>query len=268
MQQQLFEELIDGLIDTFTLLQESLTDRDKLKQFVGYLQYRDNTESSKSQSVDTAIRNVAAVAKVARNINNTLDDINMGRFADKAKNEKRPESEILLSKDAVLSSISQFKVFLESEGESQEDAKRVSALYDRFVKTVLPEIAVLEAVKELREQFHPHPVGQKPTYPGKRACPDARKFLMEHYGEDIENGSLTPGILQSIDKYLYTALYRDLEGTGETVADVVRPRGKPYARRAVACAAILGTADTEEAGRFFGSLRADRVERHMTKKIR
>ncbi|WP_157081100.1 hypothetical protein [Novosphingobium naphthalenivorans] len=127
----------------------------------------------------------------------------------------------------------------------------------------------LSAVRELRWQFNRPRVDVREPFPGKRAGSDPETFLLATYGDVIRDGSFGPGRLSNIDSALYIALQRDLskKNPSETIGDFFErhatERGsatKAYARKAAACAELLGATEME-ASRFFGGIRADRTSK-------
>ena len=135
-----------------------------------------------------------------------------------------------------------------------------------FVRELFPELDVLDAVSELRDQFHSKKVVCKTRFPGRRSGTDAKAFTLEQYGDEIRSGALGPGRLETIDQNLYMSLRQRLESEtpARSVAEFFaehaaeEKQGSPLARRINACASILDTTPTD-AGRFFAGVRPDRV---------
>ena len=143
----------------------------------------------------------------------------------------------------------------------------IAMLLDRYVAEHLPEISTVPAVRELRSQFHRHPGPIKASYPGRKYQGKASDFLEEHFADDIADGKLGPGQLALIDRPLYSALRYELsqrtppttirayfEGSLSAGARITR-----FQRRVSACAVLLD-ANEEQAARFFGGMRPDRVK--------
>lgn len=260
-EQSLAKEIVEEVKDC-------ITDSNNIVYFSDYIQKRDNDKESLPIELEAAIEELVSDIDTAQTLDKLSRDAFMGKFADRFGKRRQDESErpAPLSEAEAKSASDKFRIFLERQGLGKPDAARIAALHATFVQKELPELSVLAAVQELRNQFSPVPVKPKNPYPGKRVYPDARKFLIDNYGEEIDNGQMTPGKLQELDKALYMALYRDVDGTTETVADLVEPKGKPYAKRAAASATILGASSPEEAGRFFGGLRVDRIAKHESAK--
>ncbi len=175
-----------------------------------------------------------------------------------------------------------FAEFLKDNG--VDDTKAASFL-DRFIAEKMPDLAVLAAVKELRELHKRERVRDKPIFPGRKSDVDAVGYLLRHYGDDIRANRLGPGRVQVLDKHLYNSVNIALSNTtprpefgGKTIAQHYFPEGDPPAsirelfdrlsakgvfltpleERARACAIVLDSTD-EEAARFFSTLRTDRV---------
>ena len=154
-----------------------------------------------------------------------------------------------------------FRNFLARQGIVAEEAERLTELHNTFVKTELPEIDVLEAVQDLRDQWQ----GKKPNYAryrGRETDGDPRAHLIKHFGESIKAGRFSSGQLALADRALYDALRNDLAADPKrTVGDVFDElRQDPRRRSALvqrvdACAIVLGSS-AEEAAAFFDTVRS------------
>src|ERR1700733_1552382 len=83
-------------------------------------------------------------------------------YIDQERSRRLRESVALTASD-------RFLRFLEKKGLPEEEAQRFGKLHQEFLQENLPEVEVLSAVQELRDQFHSGPpVEQKRPYPGKR----------------------------------------------------------------------------------------------------
>jgi hypothetical protein len=218
----------------------------------------------KEKQINIALDELSDTVRLLNSVKNLSSNASMGRFSDRERPPRHPSPKPLVGEAASLAS-ARFSHFLEHRGLDKSEAQRISALHQEFIEKELPEIPVLAVVQELRDQFYGEPVQVKQPYLGKtreKEFPDPKEFLFHHYGQEISKGRLTTGRLQEIDPLLYKSLYRDLEDGSTTIGEVVEPRGKPTTQKAVACAAILGTSSLEEAGRFFGGMRADRLAKH------
>lgn len=157
--------------------------------------------------------------------------------------------------------------YLNKIGVEEPLAREFAHKFSEFVSDEMPDLEVLSAVEDLREQHRAEqPVTPKRKYPGRRSSTDADpvKFLDDVYGEEVRAGRLSVSRLQELDSALYQSLYTDMKAQGKNVSDILNPKARDYLRRATACAHILGIDSPEEAGRFFG-MRPNRIASLLTR---
>lgn len=153
---------------------------------------------------------------------------------------------------------------------------------DRYVRQQLPDVEVLAAVNELRDQFQIRKRMQtrkefrsmtiaREPYPGLTTGIDPIAYVLEKYGDEIRSGILGSARLRKIDLKLYEALY-DRLGRADppmTVAGFFEKQqsgvqfgegkqGALNARRVRALAVILGQPDADTMG-FFSSIRSGHI---------
>jgi hypothetical protein len=219
--------------------------------------------SSVRESIDN--RSQGIIRQDALNLLDSVvnDEVFISKFvanyADLVRGGQKQQAD--LSQPGAQQAGARFERFLIQQGESPDTASAQRQKLEVFMSEELPELSVLSAVMELREQFHGH-AGNKPSYPGKRSGITPADFVIEHYADNIRAGSIGPGQLAISDRRLYGALRDDLRAQDppQSMAnffDSVRlenKRGKLSERRVRACAAVLGAND-DQAARFFGTLR-------------
>lgn len=135
-----------------------------------------------------------------------------------------------------------------------------------YVNRFFPELSVLDAVAELREQVHGEKTAAKQPYPGRRSGVDAVDYLLKNYGTEIKGGRLGPGQLHLLDQNLYVAVRHQLSEAKPpaTIAAFLESHapeekhGSAFQRRIRACAQILDT-DEESTARFLSNVRGDRL---------
>ena len=151
----------------------------------------------------------------------------------------------------------------ELDASYNEDPKQKKSA---LVKRIFPDIELLDAVSELRDQALFKGLTKKPLYPGRRSGRDPIAFLLENYKIDIEQGWLGPGQLYRLDVLLYASVRRALDQHNPplTVGQFfesktpMEKRGSLHQRRLQACSIMLGVS-SEDAIKFMGSMRTDRI---------
>lgn len=131
-----------------------------------------------------------------------------------------------------------------------------------YIRHIIPEFDALTAVKALRDEMA-RPKGPKPAYPGRRSSVDPIKYLVEHYGREIEAGQLGPGSLFSLDASLYHSVRHVLNKKipPQTIAEYfnehlrVESRRSPVQFRLQQCAKILEASEGDTA-RLLGGFQA------------
>lgn len=227
------------------------TDFYKNHSWLEQLLDRTNVERVSSEIISYYRREAEAIIDIAGNLN--LPDVKKSYIVKKLREDVSFGEEILGS---------YFRVGSIELGDSISKTKTDLA----------KDIDIQRAVEELRDQFHSSQVSTKPPYPGKRAGVDPINFLLEHYGDDIREGRLWTGTLAHLDNSLYVSVRKALSlpdpesgREPQSLTDFFQAhlapekRGTPLQRRLRAAAAILGASE-EDAAKFFGTLRPDRVE--------
>lgn len=153
---------------------------------------------------------------------------------------------------------------------AQENPK---ALPSSLVRTLFPELGVLDAVAELREQIRSEKVRAKQPYPGRKSGVDPVEYLVSTYGQEIAHGQLGPGQLHVLDQNLYLGVRQKLAQMKPplSLADFLDSKrsptkhGAPTQRRISACAQLLDS-NEEAACKFFGNLRGVTAEKQSCRR--
>lgn len=179
-----------------------------------------------------------------------------------SKGSDNPDSDIEGRNGQFFQTIDRYEEYLLSQGVGADEAARHATLLATFAAKELPDLSVLAAVRELRDQAHAKEP-DLPQYPGLRSGIDPMEFALEHLGEAIRSGGLTAGQLAVRDSKLYDGI-RDrlsLRTPPMTVSEFfesLKPehkKGRAMDRRVRAVATVLDTSE-RAAGLFFYSVSA------------
>lgn len=168
-----------------------------------------------------------------------------------------------------------YEKFLLAQGISADDAAQQSGNLALFMAQHMPDVGVLEAVRELRVvvQGRTERMEQKGRFSSlvKAGGADPIAYALEHYGDEIRSGRMPPQELFRVDKVLYAGLTYTLkrQEPPQTIAEFfagLRADDKPQdrvGRRSRACAQILGTNEVQ-AAKFLGSISTAVLQREKS----